>query len=1266
MKNAKRIIRQLILATLVFCNLIILLPQKAANAEQIIPVDISLSDGTIPRAVNKAVFEGVSYSVESLPSAKSPSLCLVPQVGGMEAYLDVVLPTQAKQVVIDSSIRFDGTPASLKRVFTVTDTNKNSNVLGLANKDGTFTLNDKTFVANLNQGVFNDITYLIDCDKKVYSLMINGKTLVEEYPFPNNAMSDVNKIRFQVSSIVSSGEIDEKIYLNYIRIYNSDRVLSDAEYKEVLSSIKTYKQPVDERDNTVTAEMISAAMEGNVLFYMNSSRARVGDTIAQIDGENAEIAPLLLDNTTMVPLRFLTESLGAQVTYDEGDSKATVTLDGNTVSFTQGEKKYSVNGEEKELPVAPYTKDGRIFIPLRGISEGLGKKVFWDRAGYVAVGDSVDEFDMSTDKGRKLIFETAVNLIYDFPSQETVLRDFAAVGANKHPRISLTSERLEELKTEIKTDEYQKYWYEQLIKRCEEKHLPSEPVKYGRTDGTRMLETSRLILERVPELALGYLLSGKTEYKERAIDELMNVCTFPDWNPYHFLDTAEMSRAVSMGYDWLYYELTDEQRTTIETAIKEYALEEILRDFNNEAISNGRRTWEWWSWENPSYPQNWVSECTGGVGSGALAVMDVYPEIASEVISRGFRHIADLQCVYGPDGSTDEGATYWAYACRYFANYSSALVTSCGTDYGMFEAPGMHEFMHFADDFEGPAGGFTFNKGTQSGDYNTKFLLWFARRFNRPDWLNAYMDDTMDTGFKTGSAETMIWYKPEYLSLDYETSKREVYKRSFEYVSMRTGGNSDTEMMLGFVGKMEGSTHQHAGSFILDALGLRWSRDPGTDDAMYNTATNQEEYYRFRTDSHSTVAINPNMGLSQNPYKAAYMEAVESGDNTRYAICNMSDCYKFLGTQSVRRGIMLDKERQYVTVRDEITAKENMDFYWLFQTGADVEISEDGKRAVLSQHGKRFAVEILSEGDFTFTVMDAGPLPLSPHKLDAADETGYRTLVIHTQHLSEVNLTVGMTPLFGDETEAAYKGSVLPLDEWKVDLNEHTPPVLSNLCIDGERVDGFTPDNRFYSTDIKQGAPAPVISAECSDAYEVSIVQPTKDNVTSRITVTEKANPDNFRIYYINFTEVPAATGEPTFPAEKLEVKSVYAEDIPQAANVPKNVIDGDYSTRWASQKIGTAIDFDLGSSKEINYVGMAMSVGDQRKTKFTVMMSEDKTNWTQIYSGWTPGTTTDLVLYNVGEVKARYVRVLGYGNDNGVLWFSPTEINFWDKLNEE
>ncbi|GBF34163.1 hypothetical protein DCCM_3275 [Desulfocucumis palustris] len=54
--------------------------------------------------------------------------------------------------------------------------------------------------------------------------------------------------------------------------------------------------------------------------------------------------------------------------------------DKHDVIFTLGKTAYTVDGREKELDVAPYTKNGRTYIPVRYLAQALGAKVQWDEA----------------------------------------------------------------------------------------------------------------------------------------------------------------------------------------------------------------------------------------------------------------------------------------------------------------------------------------------------------------------------------------------------------------------------------------------------------------------------------------------------------------------------------------------------------------------------------------------------------------------------------------------------------------------------------------------------------------------------------------------------------------------------------------------------------------------------------------------------------------------------------------------------------------------
>lgn len=82
--------------------------------------------------------------------------------------------------------------------------------------------------------------------------------------------------------------------------------------------------------------------------------------------------PFIENDRTLVPFRAILERAGAKVDWNENQNKVTATLDGNTVEMIIGNKTILVNGKKVKLDVAPVIKDGRTYIPLRGAFESLG------------------------------------------------------------------------------------------------------------------------------------------------------------------------------------------------------------------------------------------------------------------------------------------------------------------------------------------------------------------------------------------------------------------------------------------------------------------------------------------------------------------------------------------------------------------------------------------------------------------------------------------------------------------------------------------------------------------------------------------------------------------------------------------------------------------------------------------------------------------------------------------------------------------------------
>ena len=116
-----------------------------------------------------------------------------------------------------------------------------------------------------------------------------------------------------------------------------------------------------------------------------------------VNGETLEFAtePVNIDGTTMVPMRKIFESLGADVEW-VGDMQLIIATKGSKlIVLGIGSNEMNITDLEAEdtagttktvsLTVAPYLKDGNTMVPTRAVSEALDKTVEWDGETHTVI-----------------------------------------------------------------------------------------------------------------------------------------------------------------------------------------------------------------------------------------------------------------------------------------------------------------------------------------------------------------------------------------------------------------------------------------------------------------------------------------------------------------------------------------------------------------------------------------------------------------------------------------------------------------------------------------------------------------------------------------------------------------------------------------------------------------------------------------------------------------------------------------------------------------
>ena len=531
-----------------------------------------------------------------------------------------------------------------------------------------------------------------------------------------------------------------------------------------------------------------------------------------------------------------------------------------------------------------------------------------------------------------------------------------------HPRLMLKEADLATLKACYPDDPaLQKCWRD--VQEDAERYLSRSPLVYKKV-GPRLLSVSRDCLSRIYALALAYRWTGDEKYAAKAKEHLLEVSAFKDWNPSHFLDTAEMSHAVGVGYDWLFDYLDADTKATIRTALIEKGLEPGLEVYRDDG---------WWARSD----HNWNQVCNGGMIVGALAIAETDPEYAEEIIPAAVESLPRAIKTYGPDGAWGEGPGYWNYATRYTAYGLTALETALDRTFGLLEIDGLSKAGYFPIYTTGPTGLYLnlADVGERSSRRPMACMFWLARTFNNPLYAWSEHEQIEE---RDASAAHLVWYTARPPARAARRQLDRYFEGPVEVVTMRSAWDDPDALFVGVKAGYNQVNHGHLdlGNFELDALGVRWARDLGSDN--YNLpgywskgrGGKRWSYYRLNSESHNVPML---CGESQDPMAESSFTKVEfDGDEPR-AVVDLTDAYEDFA-RSVHRGVMMIDGRRAVLVQDEFDIKARCEVSWGMTTDAEIAIS-DGQTAVLSLEGKRLTARLLEPEGAVFTVESAEQEP---------------------------------------------------------------------------------------------------------------------------------------------------------------------------------------------------------------------------------------------------------------------------------------------------
>lgn len=726
------------------------------------------------------------------------------------------------------------------------------------------------------------------------------------------------------------------------------------------------------------------------------------------------------------------------------------------------------------------------------------------------------------------------------PAQAALLNTMA----QGHPRIFASQARFAALKAAYlsSNSSLRKTWATSTITSANS-ILSQAPVTYSPDVRGTILDEARTVKDRMYRLAVAWWLTDDPQYAERAWTELSTVADnalFPDWHPAHFLDTAELTHACAIGYDWFYPYWTQARRDTIRAAILTKGLTPGLTQYANNV-----------GWSQ-STGNNWNMVCNGGLTMGALAVGTESESIAEDILNRAINSTRPVWKHFTTDnGAWYEGPGYWGYTTEYGIRMLAALEWVLGSDFGISSTQALSETGFAPIHALGSSNViFNFADASAGGAQRGAIFQWLARRYNQP------LYDWWANQASTGSLEA-LWWNASDASLASTNSPPDMAFHGEsgtafqpqEMVTLRARWNDSRATFVATKGGQMGADHGNldAGTFVLDALGKRWFHDLGGDDyalpgyfsSSPSTGTDRWDYYRLRPEGQNTLTINPSanadMVLNATAPLIAYQS--EPAGSGSFAIHDLTAVYS--GMTRVWRGTRLLGNRGQLLVQDEIQAASGKTVWWFAHytsPATTVTLDPDGTGVLLTQGAERLWCKIASGGG-TFQILDAVPLATSPNPAGQNANTGYKKLAIQFSNVTDLTLAVWFVPLSAGDAVPQSLPAIVPLNTWNL-ANSNDAPLASTATAAYEQETGIDIDLRNYAAD--DSTPAEELRFTVGAPLNGSVLL-LPDGHTAR------------------FTPVPGYTGIPSFTFTATDTAAdpdaVLAYDFDLPDPTPSNTI---------------------------------------------------------------------------------------------------------------
>ena len=557
---------------------------------------------------------------------------------------------------------------------------------------------------------------------------------------------------------------------------------------------------------------------------------------------------------------------------------------------------------------------------------------------------------------------------------------------NVHPRIYLNAHKLTTLRSQIHTDPQWEQARKTLFQIADQ-GLRAGPPDYDKevevaekagAQGANEQLWQRPVGNMIPHLALAYLLSDDKRYLESAKRWVFASLSYKTWGLGDTdgmdLATGHQLAGIGLAYDWLYNDLSVDERSLIRQGV-------LNRAGAMARAALARRVW----WEK-SYMQNHLWVNSAGLATAGFAMCDEIDEARGWIRLAHEKFLTTLVTI-GDDGASHEGYGYWEYGAEYLMRYMEMSHDLLGIDLyrsGGSDHSGLAQSPLYALYLALPHGTWTRKQSVVDiGDcprhhwYGPSYILRnLARRYSASpyagiaQWLASQVESTGIDSTASGHYLNLVWYDPSLPLTPPQTLPTLHHFEDLGIVSTRSDWSGTGSVLVVKCGPPlghknvrapydygAGHAHPDAGHFVFYSGNQFVLRDDGYSSLKM-------------TGNHSTILIDgqgqkgeEEMWFDYSPWlldqRSPQILSVQAFPDVDVIICDVAPAYPSnLGLKKFVRTFRWHMKLHLLEVQDELVAERPVIFESRFQVEGTLEkVSETEYRLTQKNVTTLFKIE---------------------------------------------------------------------------------------------------------------------------------------------------------------------------------------------------------------------------------------------------------------------------------------------------------------------